>query len=133
MLLPAQQQEHPMPPQQTNLRSEPGRKTARLRLVVPSVEGAAGGAFAAAFPDASTTAPREAFPWNVLSLLQRCWRALQERRRRERLRISLHDLSDRALEDIGLAQGNIDYIVAHRAMEKLRDGTGHLWPSRGVV
>jgi len=68
-----------------------------------------------------------------LSLLQGYWRAFQDRRQRERLRVSLHDLSDRELMDIGLTPGDIDYIVAHRAIERLRDGTTYLWMSRGVM
>jgi uncharacterized protein YjiS (DUF1127 family) len=29
--------------------------------------------------------------------------------------------------DIGLTPGDIDYIAAHRAVERLRDGTTYLW------
>jgi uncharacterized protein YjiS (DUF1127 family) len=132
MLLPAQQQEHPMPPQQTKLRSGTRRNAAGLRLVVASAENTTGGALAAARPDAST-ASSAASTRNVLSLLQRCWRAFWEWRQRERLRTSLHSLNARELEDIGLTQGNIDYIVARQTLERLRDGTAHLWPSRGVM
>jgi hypothetical protein len=35
--------------------------------------------------------------------------------------------------DIGLAPGDIDHIVADRALERLRDGTTYLWLSRGVI
>jgi uncharacterized protein YjiS (DUF1127 family) len=133
-----------MPPQPTDLRSGTKRDAARLRLVVASVENATGGALAAARPDASTAALTDACPEqetgskapstrNVLSLLQRCWRAFQEWRQRERSRTSLHELSARELEDIGLTPGNIDYIVARRAMDRLRDGTTQLWQSRGVM
>jgi len=45
----------------------------------------------------------------------------------------LHDLSDRQLMDIGLTQGDIDCIAAHRAFEELKDGTAYLWLSRGVM
>jgi uncharacterized protein YjiS (DUF1127 family) len=38
----------------------------------------------------------------------------------------LHDLSDRELRDIGLTSGDIDYIVAGRAIERLRDGRTYL-------
>lgn len=87
---------------------------------------------AAAPPDASIAALTDAFSEkeagppaastrSVLSLLKRYWRAFQERRQRDRLRVSLHDLSDRELMDIGLTAGDIDYIVAHRALERLRD------------
>ena len=70
----------------------------------------------------------------ALSFLRRCWRAFQERRQRQRLRLSLHHLSDRELMDIGITRGEIDFIAAHRAIDRLRDGTTHLWMlSRGVM
>jgi uncharacterized protein YjiS (DUF1127 family) len=135
-----------MPPQQTNLTSETGRDAVGLRLdlAVALAKDATGDALAAARPDASIAALRDAFSEkeaagpaastrSVLSLLQGYWRAFQDRRQRERLRVSLHDLSDRELMDIGLTPGDIDYIVAHRAIERLRDGTTYLWMSRGVM
>ena len=136
-----------MPPQQTNLTSETGRDAAGLRLdlAVALAKDATGDALAAARPDTSIAALRGAFSEkeaagppaastrSVLSLLQGYWRAFQDRRQRERLRVSLHDLSDRELMDIGLTPGDIDYIVAHRAVERLRDGTTYLWISRGVT
>lgn len=131
-----------MPPQQTNPRSGTRRGAPRLRLIVASVENAAGSGLVAARPDASTAALTNTRPEtgskatstrNVLGLLQRCWRAFQQWRQRQRLRTSLDDLSERALEDIGLTPGNIDHIVARRTMERLRDGTTQLWLSRGVM
>jgi uncharacterized protein YjiS (DUF1127 family) len=135
-----------MPPQQTNFTSETGREAAGLRLdlSIALVKDTTGDALAAERPDASIAALREAFSEkeaagppagstrNVLSLLKGYWRAFQETRQRERLRGSLHDLSERELMDIGLTQGDIDYIVAHRALERVRDGT-ILWWSRGVM
>jgi uncharacterized protein YjiS (DUF1127 family) len=136
-----------MPPQETNLTSDTGRDAAGLRLDldITLVKGAAGDALAAARPDASIAALRDAFSEkeaagppaastrSFLSLLKRYWRAFQERRQRERLRVSLHQLSDRELMDIGLTPGDIDSIFAHRAFERLRDGTAYLWPSHGVM
>jgi uncharacterized protein YjiS (DUF1127 family) len=132
-----------MPPQQTNLTSETGRAAAGLRLdlSIALVKDATGDALAATRPDASIAALRDAVSekeaaapmQSVLSLLKGYWRAFQKGRQRERLRVSLHDLSDRELIDIGLTRGDIDYIVAHRAIERLRDGTTHLWWSRGVM
>jgi uncharacterized protein YjiS (DUF1127 family) len=136
-----------MPPQQTNLTSETGRDAGwwssrflfresvsqrcdggvgacRGQSVAPGVFHQSDGKVEAE-PCASTR--------SVLSLLQGYWRAFQDRRQRERLRVSLHDLSDRELMDIGLTPGDIDYIVAHRAIERLRDGTTYLWMSRGVM
>jgi uncharacterized protein YjiS (DUF1127 family)/RimJ/RimL family protein N-acetyltransferase len=68
------------------------------------------------------------------SFLKRCWRAFQEGHRRQRSRASLHYLSDRELMDIGITHGEIDCIAAHRAIDRLRDGTTYLWiRSRGVM
>ena len=116
-----------MPPQQTNRTSEPDRGAARLRFDFTnvSVEDALSEKQAAGPPVAST---RGALRW-----LKGCWRAFQERRQRNRSRASLNDLSERQLMDIGLAQGDIECIVAHRAFEALRDGTTYLWLSRGVM
>jgi uncharacterized protein YjiS (DUF1127 family) len=146
--LPAQQQEHPMPPQPTNLTSETGRDAAGLGLDVSIalVKDAMGEALAAARPDAAIVAPSAALSErdaagppaasrrSVPTLLKGYWLVFQERRQRRRLRISLHDLSDRELMDIGVTPGEIDCIAAHRAIDRLRDGTTHLWIlSRGVM
>jgi uncharacterized protein YjiS (DUF1127 family) len=136
-----------MPPQQTNLTSETGRDAAGLGLdlSIALPKDATGAALAAARHDESIAALRDALSEkdaagppaastrSVFSLLERYWCAFQESRRRRRLRASLHDLSERQLMDIGLTPGDIDYIVAHRAIERLRDGTTHLWQSRGVM
>jgi uncharacterized protein YjiS (DUF1127 family) len=131
-----------MPPQQTNLTSETGRDAAGLRLdlAIALVKDAPGNALAEACPDASMAALRDvssekeaagppvASTRSVLSLLQGYWRAFRKRRQAE----SLHTLSDRELADIGLTPGDIDHLVARRAIERLRDGTTYLWLSRGV-
>jgi uncharacterized protein YjiS (DUF1127 family) len=136
-----------MPPQQTNFTSETGRDAAGLGLdlSLALAKNAAGDALAAASPNASIAALRDALlekdaagppaalVRGVFSLLERYWRGLQEGRRRRRIRVSLRDLDERQLMDIGLTPGDIEYIVAHRAIEKLRDGTTHLWVSRGVT
>jgi uncharacterized protein YjiS (DUF1127 family) len=136
-----------MPPQQTNLTSETGRDAAELGLdlSIALVKGAMGGALAAPRPDASIAVLRDALSekdaagppaastQSVLSLIERYWRAFQEGHRRRRMRVSLHDLSERQLMDIGLTPGDIDYIAGHRAIERLRDGTTYLWLSRGVM
>ena len=137
-----------MPPQQTNLTSETARDAAGLGLdlSIALVKDAMGEALAAARPDASIVALRDALSEkdaaagppaastrSVLSLLKGYWRAFQERRQRQRLRASLHDLSDRELMDIGVTRAEIDCIAAHRAIDRLRDGTTHLWMSRGVM
>lgn len=66
----------------------------------------------------------------ILSLPKRYWRAFQERRWRSR--VTLHDLSDRELMDIGLTRGEIGYFTAGRTVDRLRDRAADLW-SRGVM
>ena len=134
-----------MPPQQTNLTSETGRDAAGLDLSIALVKDAMGEALAAARPDASVAARRDALSEkdaagppaaptrSVLDLLKGYWRAFQERRQRHWLRVSLHDLSDRELTDIGVTRAEIECIAAHRAIDRLRDGTTQLWMSRGVM
>jgi uncharacterized protein YjiS (DUF1127 family) len=103
------------------------RDAARLRLdlAIASVKDA--------FSEQEAAGPPVASTWSVLSLLQGYWRAFRKQRQRERLRVSLHDLSERELRDIGLTPGDVDYIAAGRAIERLRDGTTYLWLSRGVM
>jgi uncharacterized protein YjiS (DUF1127 family) len=131
-----------MPPQQTNFASETGRDAPGLSLdlAMPLVKDARGHASAEVRPDPSIAAPRDASSekeaagppvastLSVLSVLLGYWRELRKRRQAE----SLHNLSDRELADIGLTPGDVDHLVARRAIERLRDGTTHLWLSRGV-
>jgi uncharacterized protein YjiS (DUF1127 family) len=91
-----------MPPQQTNISSETERDAAGRGL------------------DLSI----------VLSLLRRSWRAFQEWRPRSR--VTLQDLSDRELMDIGLTRGEIDSIAPERAIERLRDNARTLWGRGGM-
>ena len=133
-----------MPTQQTNLTSETDAAGLGLDLSIALVTDAMDGALAAARPNASLAAldgalsekdaagPAAASARRVLSVLKRYWRAFQERRQRQSLRATLHDLSDRELMDIGLTRAEIDYIASHRAIDRLRDGTTHLW-IRGVI
>jgi len=92
-----------MPPQQTNITSQ----TERLPLdlaATPSIPG----------------------------LLARYWRALQDWRWRHAPQITLQDLSDRELMDIGLTRGEIDHFTPERAIDRLRDRATHPW-GRGVM
>ncbi len=113
-----------MPPQ-TSPTSEPDGGAAKFRFdfAIASVNDALSEKQAAGPPVVSTR--------SVLGSLKAYWRAFRERRQRNRLRLSLHDLSERQLMDIGLTPGDIDCIAAHRAFEELRDGTAYLWLSRG--
>jgi uncharacterized protein YjiS (DUF1127 family) len=133
-----------MPPEQTNLPSEPDAAGLGLDRSIALVKDAVSGALAAARPNAAMpvlgnalserdAGPTAALMQSVLSLLKRYWGAFQERRQRERLRTSLNDLSERELMDIGIAPGEIEYIVAHRAIDRLRECRTHSWMSRGVM
>lgn len=91
-----------MPPQQTNISSEIELDAASVRL------------------DLSV----------VLSPLRRYWRALRERRQRSW--VTLQDLNDRELLDIGLTRGEIDYITPERAIDALRDRATDIWSRSGI-
>jgi uncharacterized protein YjiS (DUF1127 family) len=45
------------------------------------------------------------------------WNAFQEWRKRQRLRATLCDLSDRELMDIGTTRGEIDYVASNRTID----------------
>ena len=53
----------------------------------------------------------------VSSFFRRYWGAFQERRKRQRLRATLCDLSDRELIDIGTTRGEIDYVASNRLVD----------------
>ena len=53
----------------------------------------------------------------VFSFFKRYWGAFQERRKRQRLRATLCDLSDRELKDIGTTRGEIDYVASNRGID----------------
>lgn len=129
-----------MPTQQTNLTSESERDAAvlGLDLSIALVKEAMDDTLAATRSTASIAALDDglsekdaaglaaASTRSLLSLLKRYWRAFQERRRRQSLRATLHDMSDRELMDIGLTRGEIDYIAPHRAIDALKDSTRYL-------
>ena len=54
---------------------------------------------------------------DVFSLFRKYWGAFQERRKRQRLRATLCDLSDRELIDIGTTRGEIDYVASNRGID----------------
>jgi uncharacterized protein YjiS (DUF1127 family) len=53
----------------------------------------------------------------VSSLLEKCRRAIQERRERQRVRVALDYLSDTELRDIGITRGEIDYVACNRSLD----------------
>jgi uncharacterized protein YjiS (DUF1127 family) len=54
----------------------------------------------------------------VSSYFTRYWGAFQERRKRQRLRATLYDLSDRELTDIGTTRGEIDYVASNCGIDQ---------------
>jgi uncharacterized protein YjiS (DUF1127 family) len=53
----------------------------------------------------------------VYSPLETYWDAFQAWRKRQRLRATLCDLSDRELQDMGIARGEIDYVASNRSID----------------
>jgi uncharacterized protein YjiS (DUF1127 family) len=53
----------------------------------------------------------------VYSPFEKYWIAFLEWRKRQRLRATLCDLSDRELMDIGTTRGEIDYIASNRSID----------------
>jgi uncharacterized protein YjiS (DUF1127 family) len=60
----------------------------------------------------TTRSTRRAF-----RLFRRYSGAVQEWRKRERLRADLCGLDDRELQDIGIARGEVDYVVSNRSID----------------
>ena len=54
---------------------------------------------------------------HVIGFFARHWEAFHERRTRSKLHAALSDLSTRELQDIGIARGDIDYVVANRDVD----------------
>ncbi|WP_246669158.1 DUF1127 domain-containing protein [Bradyrhizobium sp. USDA 3456] len=46
--------------------------------------------------------------------------------------VTLQDLSDRELMDIGLTRGEVDYFTPEREIDVLRDSATDLWSRRGM-
>ena len=53
----------------------------------------------------------------VSSFFKKYWAAFQERRKRQRLRAALSDLSDSELMDIATTRGEIDYVASNRDID----------------
>ena len=132
-----------MPPQLTNISPEIEGDAARrgLTLSIVQAKSAVDQALAArlkasaaaldnALSDKDAAGPTAASTRSVLGLLKQYWRAFRERRRGPR--VTLQDLSDRELMDIGLTRGEIDYITPQRAIDTLRDSTRYLLNRGGM-
>ena len=132
-----------MPPQLTDISPGIGGEAARrgLNLSVVQAKDAIDLALAArlrasaaalddALPDKDATGPRAAATPGLLGLLKRYWRAFQARRHSSR--VTLQDLNDRELMDIGLTRTEIDYITPERAIDTLRDRAADIWSRGGM-
>ena len=53
----------------------------------------------------------------ITGFIQACRNALQERRKRQKVRAALYRLNDRDLHDIGISHEDIEYVAAHREIE----------------
>jgi uncharacterized protein YjiS (DUF1127 family) len=49
----------------------------------------------------------------VDGFIRASWNALQERRKREKVRAALYGLNARDLHDIGIAHGDIEYVATN--------------------
>lgn len=131
-----------MPPHLTNIspRIEGDAARRRLNLSIVQAKDAIDQALAArlkasaaALDDALSEKDAAGTPAarrSVLGLLRQYWRAFQKRRQSPQL--TLQDLSDRELMDIGLTRGEVDYLTPQRAIERLRDSATHLWSRGGM-
>ncbi|KRQ10386.1 DUF1127 domain-containing protein [Bradyrhizobium manausense] len=92
----------------------------RLKASASALDGAV---LDAAGPTAASTP-------TLLGLLKQAWLAFLARRQNPQ--VTLQDLSDRELMDIGLTRGEVDYLSPQRGIDKLRDSTMYLWSGRGM-
>jgi uncharacterized protein YjiS (DUF1127 family) len=53
----------------------------------------------------------------ISSFIRGCWDALQQRRKREKLRADLCDLTDWELKDIGVSRGQIEYLASNGGVD----------------
>jgi len=70
----------------------------------------------------STTHPAIEAPWSILpgernSFFRQCWRALQERLKRQKLRAALYELNDADRKDMGISRGAIEYVASNPSVE----------------
>ncbi|MEH2486957.1 DUF1127 domain-containing protein [Bradyrhizobium sp. AZCC 2230] len=132
-----------MPPQLTNISPGIEGDAARrgLKLSIVQAKSAVDQALAArlkasaaalddTLSDKNAGGPAAASTQGIFGLLRQYWRALQQRRQNRPL--SLQDLSDRELMDIGLTRAEIDYLTPQRAIDTLRDNTRYLLSRGGM-
>lgn len=127
-----------MPPQQTNISPGIEGDAARrgLNLSIVQAKDAIDQALAARLKASASALHKDvavstaASTRSVLGLLKQAWLAFLARRQNPRL--TVQDLSDRELLDIGLTRGEVDYLSPQRAIDNLRDSTRYLWNRGGM-
>ncbi|MDA9431480.1 DUF1127 domain-containing protein [Bradyrhizobium sp. CCBAU 51627] len=127
-----------MPPQLTDISHGIDGEAARrgLNLSFVQAKDAIDQVLAARLKASATALDKDASGANaastrsVLGLLKQAWLAFLARRQNPQL--TLQDLSDRELLDIGLTRGEIDYLSPQRAIDQLRDSTRYLWNRGGM-
>ncbi|MDF0518165.1 hypothetical protein P0R31_13080 [Bradyrhizobium yuanmingense] len=127
-----------MPPQLTNISSEAEHDAAVLRLdrsIALAKQAMDEVLAAAARLNVSIATPGHASGREVAAAApaqspERYWRAFREWLLHPR--VSLLDLSDRALIDIGLTRAEIDRLAPGRAIDTLRDRTSYLLSRGGM-
>ncbi|MDA9499716.1 hypothetical protein [Bradyrhizobium sp. CCBAU 11357] len=132
-----------MPPQLTKISSEAEHDAAVLRLdrsIALAKQAMDEVLAAAARLDVSVATPGHALSGreaaaaaraqSLLGLPRRYWRAVREWLLHPR--VSVLDLSDRALMDIGLTRSEIDHLTPGRAIDTLRERTSYLLSRGGI-
>jgi uncharacterized protein YjiS (DUF1127 family) len=128
-----------MPPHQTNSTIDAGHVSGlNVDLSIASVKDAISSVQPSTPSEASIAALREVLSekdaagpparptWLIIRLIGRCWRAIQERQRRESVRASLYELSERELTDIGITRAEIEHIAALQTLDRLKDDVRYL-------
>ncbi|MGY3453254.1 DUF1127 domain-containing protein [Bradyrhizobium sp. USDA 4353] len=94
--------------------------TGAISSVQPSAQSEASAALREVLSEKDAAGPPAAPTWLIIRLIGRCWRAIQARQRREYVRASLSELSERELTDIGITRAEIEHIAALQTLESLR-------------
>ncbi|WP_315780404.1 MULTISPECIES: DUF1127 domain-containing protein [unclassified Bradyrhizobium] len=134
-----------MPPHQTNSTIDVGHVSGLMvDLSIASVTDAISSVQPSTQSETSLAALREVLSekdaagppatptWLIIRLIGRCWRAVQAWQRREYVRVSLYELSERELTDIGVTRAEIEHIAALQTLDGLRDNPRYLISRRGM-
>ncbi|NPV22635.1 DUF1127 domain-containing protein [Bradyrhizobium aeschynomenes] len=134
-----------MPPHQTHSTIDAAHVSGLdVDLSIASVTGAISSVQPSTQSEASIAALREVLSekdaagppatptWLIIRLIGWCWRVIQAWRRREYVRTSLYELSERELTDIGITRAEIEHIAALQTLDSLRHDPRYLVSRRGI-